>query len=43
MLKLGEKQLRKNRHRIYQASKELKAHGKQEAMEILKKDLRHVA
>jgi hypothetical protein len=29
MLKLGEKLLRKNRHRSYQASKELKAHGEQ--------------
>jgi hypothetical protein len=39
MLKLGEKLLRKNRHRSYQASRERKAHGEQEAMEILKEGL----
>jgi hypothetical protein len=39
MLKLGEKRLSTNRHRSYQASKELKAHGEQEAMEILKEGL----
>jgi hypothetical protein len=39
MLKLGEKLLRKTRHRSYQASKERKAHGEQKAMKILKEGL----
>jgi hypothetical protein len=39
MLKLGEKLLRTNRHRSCQASRERKAHGEQEAMEILKEGL----
>jgi putative transposase len=39
MLKLGEKLLKRKRHRSYRASKELQAHGEREALEILKEGL----
>jgi putative transposase len=39
VLKLGDKLLQRGRHRSYRASKELKAHGEAQALEILKHGL----